>query len=279
MKIAVTGASGFIGRHVLQELFRQDIKIVAVVKPSNEGPFLPGVDVVCLDIRDAPANAYELLSQPDALIHLAWGGLPNYRSPHHFEQELPTNYQFLKSLVAGGLKNLVVAGTCFEYGMQSGPLNEVGAVLPSNPYGFAKDCLRQQLEYLKASQQFNLTWARLFYLYGEGQAENCLFPLLRKAVARGDESFQMSGGEQLRDYLRVETVARYLVALTLKQQNCGVINLCSGQPISIRKLVEGWIMENAWQMALDLGRYPYPDYEPMAFWGDPSKLKALLEIS
>lgn len=279
MKIAVTGATGFIGSHVLQELVRQGMKTVAVVRSLSEVPALPGVEVVCLDIRDATANAYDLLSQPDALIHLAWGGLPNYRSSHHFEQELPTHYRFLKVLIEGGLKNLVVVGTCFEYGMRSGPISEDMETHPSNPYGFAKDCLRKQLEYLKSAHPFNLVWARLFYLHGEGQAGNCLFPLLKKAAARGEKSFHMSGGEQLRDYLPVATVARCLVALSLKQIDAGVVNLCSGQPISIRKLVEGWIMENAWQITLDLGFYPYPDYEPMAFWGDPSKLSALLGAS
>ena len=279
MKIAVTGATGFIGSHVLQELVRQGVKTVAVVRSLSEVPALPGVEVVCLDIQDAPANAYDLLSQPDALIHLAWGGLPNYRSSHHFEQELPAHYKFLKVLIESGLKNLVVVGTCFEYGMRSGPISEDMETRPNNPYGFAKDCLRKQLEYLKVTHPFNLAWARLFYLHGEGQAGNSLFPLLKKAVARGEKTFQMSGGEQLRDYLPVANVARYLVALSLKKIDAGVVNLCSGQPISIRKLVEGWIIENAWQITLDLGFYPYPDYEPMAFWGDPSKLSALLGAS
>jgi nucleoside-diphosphate-sugar epimerase len=87
----------------------------------------------------------------------------------------------------------------------------------------------------------------------------------------------MSGGEQLRDYLPVSEVARSLVALVLKQADIGVVNVCSGQPVSVRKLVEGWIAENDWSIDLNLGRYPYPDYEPMAFWGDRRKLNKLLE--
>jgi len=50
--------------------------------------------VVRLDLAAAPANTFELLERPDVLIHLAWGGLPNYRSLHHFEQELPLQYRF-----------------------------------------------------------------------------------------------------------------------------------------------------------------------------------------
>ncbi len=132
--------------------------------------------------------------------------------------------------------------------------------------------LRRQLEYLQQVQPFNLTWARLFYLYGEGQAENSLLPQLRKAVERGDTVFNMSGGEQLRDYLPVTEVAKYLVALAMTDQDHGIVNICSGKPVSVRKLVEGWIKENSWPVNLNLGYYPYPDYEPMAFWGDQKKL-------
>ncbi len=272
MKIAVTGATGFIGRHVLQELARHAVEVIAISRHARHGS-----GEVHLDIQTAASDVFERIGRPDALIHLAWSGLPNYRSLHHFEQELPAQYRFLNNLVSGGLNNLVVAGTCFEYGMQSGPLREDLPVLPDNPYGFAKDCLRRQLEFLRATHPFKLTWARLFYLHGEGQAASSLLPLLRQAVARGDKVFDMSGGEQLRDYLPVGEVARGLVALALKQADHGVVNLCSGQPVSVRKLVEGWIAENNWSIELNLGHYPYPDYEPLAFWGDRRKLDALLE--
>jgi nucleoside-diphosphate-sugar epimerase len=272
MKIAVTGATGFIGRHVLRELARHEVEVVALSRHSSTGS-----GSLQLDIQTAPADVFERIGRPDALIHLAWGGLPNYRSLHHFEQELPAQYRFLSNLIAAGLNNLVVVGTCFEYGMQSGPLSEELPTRPDNPYGYAKDSLRRQLEYLRAAHPFNLTWARLFYLHGEGQAASSLLPLLRQAVSRGDSVFNMSGGEQLRDYLPVTEVARCLVALALKQAHHGVVNLCSGQPVSVRRLVEGWIRENTWSIELNLGHYPYPDYEPLAFWGDRRKLDTLLE--
>lgn len=279
MKVAVTGADGFIGRHVLKELAQRSVEVIAVIKPNHPPlPDFPGEKLIEMDIHAPPENAFDIMGCPDALIHLAWGGLPNYRSPHHFEQELPAQYRFLKTLITCGLKKLVVSGTCFEYGMQSGALAETLPPCPDNPYGFAKDALRSQLEYLKAQSPFDLSWGRLFYLYGEGQAENSLYPQLCKAVKRGDSTFPMSGGEQLRDYLPVGEVARILVDLALLVKNAGVVNICSGRPVSVRNLVEQWIGENGWQISLELGRYPYPDYEPMAFWGDRHKLDKLLEM-
>lgn len=277
MKVAVTGATGFIGRHVLSELARHSIEVIAVARTLsavNLGAI--DVEIVQLDMGVSPGKAFDRLGRPDALIHLAWGGLPNYRSLHHFEQELPMQYQFLSGLVRSGLAGLVVAGTCFEYGMQYGQLNEAMDTHPDNPYGLAKDTLRRQLEYLRQSQPFALAWARLFYLYGDGQAEGSLLPQLKRAVEQGHEVFNMSGGEQLRDYLSVTDVAKNLITLALNRADIGVVNICSGKPISIRKLVEGWIDENHWNINLNLGHYPYPDYEPLAFWGDRGKLDSFL---
>jgi nucleoside-diphosphate-sugar epimerase len=104
-------------------------------------------------------------------------------------------------------------------------------------------------------------------MYGEGQPETSLFPQLKKAVAAGERAFKMSGGEQLRDYLPVGEVAQRLVDLALTAPNLGPVNVCSGTPISVRRLVEGWIEEFGWKIELELGQLPYTDYEPMAFWG------------
>lgn len=280
MKIAVTGANGFIGRHVVAELERHSIAPVLISRPSSEISLpLSRYVVVPIDLRNPPPNAFDLMGRPDVLMHLAWGGLPNYKSLHHFEEELPAQYRFLIGLVESGLKNLLVAGTCFEYGMQSGSLDEEIETRPNNPYGFAKDALRRQLEFFRQEKPFSLTWARLFYLYGDGQAENSLLPQLKGAVERGDKVFNMSGGEQLRDYLHVSDVARHLVSLAMTMRDNGIVNVCSGKPISVRSLVEGWVEENRWSIDLNLGRHSYPDYEPMVFWGNASKLKNCLPHS
>jgi nucleoside-diphosphate-sugar epimerase len=273
----VTGATGFIGRHVVEELERRSISPILMCRPTSQVPAsLARHTVVRVDLRDPPDGAFDAIGRPETLIHLAWGGLPNYGSPHHVDSELPAQYRFLEQLVESGLRNCVVTGTCFEYGMQSGSLCEAREAKPANPYAVAKDTLRRQLESLRERSPFNLTWARLFYLYGDGQSARSLLPQLRQAVQQGERQFAMSGGEQLRDYLPVEVVAEHLVSLALARRDIGVVNVCSGTPVSVRRLVEGWIEQNGWSIALDLGRYPYPDYEPMEFWGDARKLHDIL---
>ena len=135
---------------------------------------------------------------------------------------------------------------------------------PRNPYGYAKDALRRQLEFLQTVRPFDFAWARLFHMFGEGQPKSSLYPQLKEAVSRGDRIFNMSAGEQLRDYLHVEEIARLIVELATHRCNCGIVNVCSGKPISIRNLVEGWLREYGWELQLNLGHYSYIDYEPLA---------------
>lgn len=278
MVVAVTGANGFIGRHIINELNRLNIDSVAIDRVFNDQATLgPKVRKMVMDLHADATGAFELMGCPDVLIHLAWGGLPNYKSDHHMDRELPAQCDFLKHMVESGLKSLVTTGTCFEYGMQSGCLSEDLPTRPGNPYGMAKDTLRQYLQELQKHHAFALVWGRLFYMYGAGQSKSSIYSLLQSAVARGDKEFPMSGGEQLRDYLPVEDVAKSIVALARSQSDSGVVNICSGEPITVRCLVERWLGEHHWSIQLDLGRFPYPDYEPMSFWGDRSKLNRLME--
>lgn len=149
--------------------------------------------------------------------------------------------------------------------------------IPCNPYGYAKDALRRQLEFLGAAHpSCNLTWIRFFYRYGDGQPVTSLHSQLSRAVSKGEDVFDMSGGEQQRDYLRIEEATRLIVEPARKCSAPGVVNACSGKPVSIRKLVEGWLYEKGWNIRLNLGRYPCHDHEPMAFRGDRKRLDAVL---
>lgn len=278
MKVAITGVSGFIGRYLLRELQHYPVDVVAITRNAKRLGNMPAqIRVVEFDLGNYSGDPFKLLGSPDLLIHLAWDELGDYRSHSHTDLQLPLHYHFLQQMVQSGLPALFVAGTCFEYGLQEGALREDALTKPVLPYGIAKDALRQQLQRLQSEFPFQLTWGRLFYMYGEEQASKSLYPLLMAAIKEGAPIFNMSGGEQLRDYLPVERVVKLIARLALKRLNAGPVNICSGEPISVRQLVEGWIESANAQIALNLGHYPYPDYEPMAFWGDRSLLERLLK--
>jgi dTDP-6-deoxy-L-talose 4-dehydrogenase (NAD+) len=277
MKIAVTGASGFLGRHVTNELLQRGISpVLATRDPASLASLHPHATIVQLDFHSPPADPFAALGHPDILIHLAWQGLPNYQALHHLELELPAQTRFLKTLVAAGLGTLAVTGTCLEYGTTSGLKTEDDISAPSTAYAVAKDTLRQYLQLLQQIQPFQLIWHRLFYLYGPGQSPTSLLSQLHDAITMGEPSFKMSGGEQIRDFHHVVTAAREIVSLALKQQPFGIVNGCSGNPTSVRSFIERHLAQHGLSMPLDLGHYPYAAYEPFAFWGDVTYLNHCL---
>jgi nucleoside-diphosphate-sugar epimerase len=279
-KILVTGATGFIGNYVIEELLKNKCSVIATSvnkEKAKNFSWFSHVHYISFnfDAFDNNINYYTFFEEAENVIHLAWEGLPNYRSAFHYEKNLPRHFSFLKNLIQNGIKDLTITGTCLEYGLQNGELNEEMITAPTNPYALAKDTLRKSLQELQIQRTFNLKWVRLFYMYGKGQSPNSLFSQLDKAIAQHDEVFNMSGGEQVRDFLPVEKVAEYIVKIALQNKVTGIINCCSGRPLKVIDLVQSYLVKKNKNIQLNRGYYPYLDYEPMAFWGDNRKLKTI----
>jgi nucleoside-diphosphate-sugar epimerase len=278
MRVMVTGATGFVGRHVVSELLASGHFVVTVARDTErarEMPWFGSVEFIQCDLHEN----FQLLLQreklPDAIVHLAWPGLPNYRDFFHIGKNLPADLAFLEAAVKAGVSHLMVAGTCLEYGMQYGPLTEGMETVPATAYGFAKDTLCKALQLLQKESPFTFQWMRLFYMYGEGQNKNSLIAQLDRAIKQGDSVFNMSAGDQLRDYLAIAEVAKKFALALENPETGGVINCCSGTPISVIDLVTQRCNANASAIKLNRGYYPYPAYEPLAFWGVPAKLALL----
>ncbi len=270
MQVLVTGASGFIGSYVVNELLLRNITVIATDRDEEKArqrDWFNKVTFIACNISEVSDLQIAAFAKADKVIHLAWEGLPNYKELFHFEKNLYAQYFFIKKLVQAGLTDISVSGTCFEYGMKEGGLSVDMVPNPHNPYALAKDTLRKFLQELQKHFSFNLKWIRLFYTYGKGQMGTSLLAQLETAIKNGDEVFNMSGGEQLRDYLPVEKMAAKITSFSLDDNLNGILNCCSGKPISVKRLVEDYVKENGYNIKLNFGYYPYPDYESMAFWG------------
>jgi dTDP-6-deoxy-L-talose 4-dehydrogenase (NAD+) len=282
-KILITGATGFIGRNVVEQLLSngQFSLITTSIEIKNNAesivPLLKQTTYIPKNLNDKEENYFQFFEQPDVVIHLSWEGLPNYYELFHIEKNLPNNYYFVKNMLVNGLKDITIAGTCFEYGMQSGCLNEDMPTFPNTQYGLAKDTLRKFVESLYRHYDFNMKWVRIFYPYGIGQSPKSLWSQMEKTIQNKQEVFNMSQGDQIRDYLPVEKVAEYISKIATQNEVTGVINCCSGKPLSVKQFVENFFAEHSYNAQLNLGCYPYPDYEPMAFWGDDEKLLKIIQ--
>lgn len=281
MKVLVTGATGFIGNKVVTELLKNNHQLIATSRNGQKAEsfsWFNKVKYIPLNLSrfDNSINYFNYFDCPEVIIHLAWEGLPDYNALFHIEENLFHHYFFLKNLIINGAKNVTVAGTCFEYGLQEGELNEELPSMPVNSYAIAKDSLRKFLEQLQSHTSFSFKWARLFYMYGEGQNPNSLLAQLEKGLIEGEKEFNMSEGKQLRDYLPVEKMAEYIVKVALQNKVGGIINCCSGIPISVNQLVNNFLVERGQNIKLNKGVHPYPEHEPMNFWGNNTKLNGIV---
>lgn len=283
MKFLITGATGFIGNHLINELLKDSgNEIIATSRDITKAKKYKWFNRVryieySICLNDIDIDLYTLFEKPDCLIHLSWEGLPHYDSLIHIEKNIYHNYSFIKNLVQNGLKNISLAGTCMEYGMLNGELYEDTNTQPSNSYAIAKDTLRIFLEELNKNFDFQLKWIRLFYMYGEGQSEKSLLSQVDNTIKNAEASFNMSFGEQLRDYLPISEVISNIILISKQDKVLGCINCCSNKPISVRHLVENYLKEKNYSLKLNLGYYPYSKLEPMYFWGNNSKLKLIKE--
>ncbi len=280
-KVLVTGATGFIGNYVIEELLKQKLSVIATssnIQKAKTYSWFDKVKYIELDLKnfDDATDYFQFFNAPDILIHLAWEGLPNYKSDFHLTENLPRHQSFLKNIIKNGLKDITITGTCFEYGMQEGELNEEMECSPSNAYAIAKNELRIFIESVRTEFLLNMKWVRLFYMFGKHQNPNSLTSQLDKAIEQNAETFNMSGGEQIRDFLPVETVADYIVAISLQQKINGIINCCSGQPITVKQFVIDYLAKINKTIKLNLGYYQYNNFEPMNFWGNTEKLKKII---
>lgn len=281
MKVLVTGATGFIGQHLVSDLLALGHDVLAVSRNASRLVSMPWREAVRFMVCDIHKDDVKDLFDfaPDVLIHLAWPGLPNYQQTFHFEENLPADYRFLRQAIESGIKQVTVTGTGAEFGLASGSLAEDADTAPVSAYGIAKDTLRRYLQHLQHSHPYTLQWVRLFHIYGPGQNPTSLLAQLDRAIEERLPQFDMSYGEQLRDYLSVQEVSRRLALLVGRPDLEGVMNCCSGTPISVRNLVEKRVVSSGANIKLNFGAYPYSSYESLAYWGKVGKLAQLPDLT
>ena len=280
MKVALTGGTGFIGQHVRKSLAKSEHDVILFVRNQAKIDELGANEkFVIADIGEDRNDWFDYLDQPDVLLHLAWGGLPNYLDNYHVDVELPSQVKFLNNLIIGGLCQLVVTGTCYEYGISEGEQYETQQNIPCTPYGIAKNDLRKFLVGLQETKNYELSWARVFYPYGEGQSKLSLFSELKSAALRGEKEFELKNATSNLDFISVHEVAKVLVKLLEHRRESGVINVGSGVPTNVASFASGQIAENDWEIDLKLMSIQARDFEPSSFWASTKKLRVFLDES
>lgn len=279
--ILMTGAAGFIGRHILMEAARQgntDRWILTDLKGPDSWWGLP---VYTKFIAGDLCNATVVQSlfptgAPDIVIHLA-GWIGKASSPENREALLRSNllstFFLLDAIKAMGGKTplFMLPSTGLIYGDQQGPFKEDFSLAPPDDYSLSKLLAEQTLTTYARNGNVRSCIVRPAVIYGSGQKSEMFIPSLVKTLREG-KRFAMTAGEQKRDMLYVGDLARAMLLLYDKELE-GIYNIGTGHGLPMKE-----VGETAGQLfgapdLVGLGDIPYRSQEVWDYRLDPSRLK------
>jgi len=273
--ILVTGASGYIGRHVLEELSGHNCRILV------SDPAFTDLDNR-FEIVDHPifnsgdSHLYEHLGSPDRCIHLAWKDGFNHNSSAHLDN-LANHIHFIEALMNGGIKSISTMGTMHEVGYWEGAIDESTPTNPLSFYGIAKNALRETSMLMAEKYHVELKWLRAFYITGDDATNHSIFAKIIEKANAGEKVFPFTSGKNKYDFLDVHELARQIVAASLQDDENGIINCCSGHPVSLGDKVTEFIKDKGYDMRLEYGVFPDRPYDSPAIWGDSSRIEKIMK--
>lgn len=246
MRVFITGATGFIGSHVVNLAHARGIEVVAHRRSAASKPRVAlNKEPIWVEgsLSEVAAADIEGCS---AIIHLAAhsANVPYDTLENCMEQNVNEPLKLFQTCKQAGIERFIVAGSCFEYG-ESGVRYEfipVDAPLePTQSYPTSKAKASMAFCEFAREEQVELLILRIFHVYGEGELATRFWPSLKAAAEKG-EDFPMSAGEQVRDFVPVELVAKtFINALEREDLEPGkpvINNLGTGKPMSLREFAE-----------------------------------------
>ena len=244
MTILFTGASGFLGRHVLRTLLKHKWRVTAVARCSSDLVHENLKWKIC-ELRDI---SIEDMAECDTVLHLAARGV----SPRictwasAFETNVYDSISLWEKAIQAGVKRIIVAGTAFEYGQSANEYEFIPADAPLKPvgaYGASKAAASVALRALISRSSCKGILIRPFNLYGDGAPAGSLWAeLLASAARHGD--LNMTSGTQVRDFLEVRCAAEKFIDAITGESPTGILqikNIGSGAAKSVAQFAtESW---------------------------------------
>lgn len=240
MRIFITGGTGFVGKYVVAELQKRNHKLLILSRSSlrDLGQNFPSRRNLAFVYGDLSAiNKWQnklARFKPQAAIHLAWEGIPDYGFAAS-AKNLFQGLALIRALHKAGCKKIIAAGSCWEYGVDSGKIGENAAPRPINAFSAAKTALYNLGKEAAKEYGMKFVWARIFFVYGPGQRPSSLIPHLIAEKARGVRPAVKNpdGGN---DFVYVANVARALRMLVEKKTPHDLYNIGSGRLTGVREV-------------------------------------------
>ena len=274
LRVLLTGATGFVGRQVLEVLKMKQINTTIIVRPNWEKKITLHeriVNVVETEdlFKESPEWWTNISKNIDVIIHLAWYAEPGkyLLSDKNMDCLLGT-MNLVRGASVAGIEKFIGVGTCFEYDLNADILTTNTPLKPLSQYAASKTATYFVLSHFLLQKNIKFTWCRLFYLYGENEDSRRLVSYIRSRIKKG-EFVELTSGTQIRDYMDVRDAAFKIVEASIGNSE-GAINICTGIPITVKKLAEGIADEYDRRDLLKFGVRQNNFTDPDRVVGEPS---------
>ncbi len=271
MNVLITGANGFIGSHLVTELLDRGHYVTAVDldnKNIDSRAVFKKDDLFSLDFTKQ--------NLPDAVIHLAWRDGFNHYAFSHIDNVIK-HFYFIKSVIDAGVKSVSVMGTAHEIGYHEGKIDENTPCNPLSFYGIAKNALRQLIFAYAKDKPVSVKWLRAFYITGDDRLNHSVFTKILEAAESGQKEFPFTKGTNQFDFIDIHDLAHQIAAASVQNEIDGIINVCSGEPVSLKDKAEEFIRHHNLNIKLNFGVFPQRRYDSPVVYGDNEKILQILE--
>jgi UDP-glucose 4-epimerase len=272
MRIFLTGGTGFIGSHLLKQALAIGHEVVALRRPRAE-PRIP-LDKQPHWLEGGLSEDWsKALGTCEAFIHLAAYGVAH--GAHDWEGCFQTNVinslQLWRQAVDGGINRFLIVGSCFEYGRSAMNYELIPVTAPLEPttaYAASKASATVSAHALAINLGLSMTIARPFHVYGEGEDTCRFWPTLVSAARKG-EDLNMTAGQQVRDFQKVDHTVQQLLNLIENNQAAPgeprTVNLGSGRPMTLLSFAKQEWARTGGRGVINAGAIPYRANEVMRY--------------
>jgi nucleoside-diphosphate-sugar epimerase len=271
--IAVTGATGFVGRNVVGHLSKTEKLFIGLARPtaSKHRSLEPGHI-----LRGNLDSWLRTISTevPETLILCDWNGVEaKFRDDNSQLENIRRWKEIAELAVSVGVKKIVALGSQAEIGTVQDNIDESVSIEPRSNYGYAKVEALKLLTNITSNSGCELVWARLFSVYGETMSENWFISKLVKAIFE-DQALETSALTQIWNLLYIEDCASALFALSEKGTS-GIYNVASEKSLRLLDLVDLVCSLMKKESRLKIGAIPFRPDETLLMKPRIDKLKSL----
>lgn len=276
-RVVLTGATGFIGSHLTEELVARGYEVIALRRRQSDAWRVASVQdqLIWLNV-DEPGWEQQLLAlQPEYLVHSAWLGVGVGQRDDWQSQlsNLTFTMQLLQALRQRPLKKVIVLGSQAEYGEFEGRIDEEHSASPTAAYGAVKLATLSLLRSYCQAHNLEWYWLRVFAVFGPREDRHWFVSFVATSLLN-EQVPNLTGCEQKYDYLFVIDLARAIVqTLPVASGVSGVYNISSNHATGLKELVDILHTLTGTATAINYGVLPYRAGQVMHMEGNSDKFE------